>query len=498
MDGIKFCKSYHPHGLLGYAVHLWICVLAVALFILFCVASASAQERFTVQSSGRGMENAKQAAQIRQLQVRDGQQDSRLDVVETDIEKIADHAWKAITQCGVGGGASGTGYKITWNPSGSGTWGCIQETDPTVKSFAKTDLPICGAGQVLRADGSKFICTTSSGTSGFEVDPYVQDFARNTAYTINACATDEILTMTSKRLRCVKSRDLSVTETDPTVQPFAKAVLPNCAAGQVLTTALNGSGIAVLRCVTDTDGGYAELDPSVGTINNSKWCMASGGKIHCNQNTPVLTEADPKVGTINNGLWCRGVSGRVVCDQAVPTGDNLGNHTATTSLNMGAHALTSNVGTLRDGSGGWVRTYGATGWYSQTYGGGWFMQDTTYLRAYNNKYIYTTGNVYGNAFFHTSDATMKKDIRTIDNPFGLLEGISGKRYLWKKSDQPSYGVIAQDVEKVMPEAVSRGADDFLMVDYDQLIAPLIEAVKQLKAENDMLSERIQRIQESLE
>ncbi|WP_374834471.1 tail fiber domain-containing protein [Paenochrobactrum pullorum] len=294
-----------------------------------------AQERFTVQSSARGIENAKQAAQIRQLQVKNGQQDSRLDAVEGDIANIADHAWKNIAQCGIGGGANGAGYKITWNPAGSGTWGCMQETDPTVKSFAKNDLPTCSAGQVLRSDGTKFICTTSSGTSGFEVDPYVQDFARNTAYTISACAADEVLTMATSRLRCVKSRDLSITETDPTVQAFAKTALPICSAGQVLTTAIGNGGIGVLRCVTDSDGGYVELDPSVGSITNNKWCMASGGKINCNQNPPVLVETDPKIGAMTNNSWCRAVSGKITCDQTAPTGgDNLGNHIATKALNM--------------------------------------------------------------------------------------------------------------------------------------------------------------------
>ena len=36
----------------------------------------------------------------------------------------------------------------------------------------------------------------------------------------------------------------------------------------------------------------------------------------------------------------------------------------------------------------WVRTTGATGWYNATYGGGFHMQDTTWLRTYNNKKIY--------------------------------------------------------------------------------------------------------------
>lgn len=40
-------------------------------------------------------------------------------------------------------------------------------------------------------------------------------------------------------------------------------------------------------------------------------------------------------------------------------------------------------------SNGWLRTVGQTGWYSESYGGGWYMTDSTWLRAYNNKQIYT-------------------------------------------------------------------------------------------------------------
>lgn len=40
-------------------------------------------------------------------------------------------------------------------------------------------------------------------------------------------------------------------------------------------------------------------------------------------------------------------------------------------------------------SASWVRTVGATGWYSESYGGGWYMTDSIWIRAYNNKQIYT-------------------------------------------------------------------------------------------------------------
>lgn len=40
-------------------------------------------------------------------------------------------------------------------------------------------------------------------------------------------------------------------------------------------------------------------------------------------------------------------------------------------------------------SSSWLRTVGQTGWYSESYGGGWYMTDNTWIRAYNNKQIYT-------------------------------------------------------------------------------------------------------------
>jgi hypothetical protein len=42
---------------------------------------------------------------------------------------------------------------------------------------------------------------------------------------------------------------------------------------------------------------------------------------------------------------------------------------------------------------GWLRTYGSEGWYNETYGGGWHMTDSTYVRAYNSKGIHTAGNI---------------------------------------------------------------------------------------------------------
>ena len=60
-------------------------------------------------------------------------------------------------------------------------------------------------------------------------------------------------------------------------------------------------------------------------------------------------------------------------------------------------AITSPEGTLRDDAGGWMRTYGATGWYSQSYGGGWYMTDTTYIRNYGSKQVLLSNVLHMNS-----------------------------------------------------------------------------------------------------
>lgn len=50
----------------------------------------------------------------------------------------------------------------------------------------------------------------------------------------------------------------------------------------------------------------------------------------------------------------------------------------------------------------WFRSTGQTGWYSETYGGGWYMTDSSWLRAYNGKSILTTASIQGANLYATS------------------------------------------------------------------------------------------------
>lgn len=101
------------------------------------------------------------------------------------------------------------------------------------------------------------------------------------------------------------------------------------------------------------------------------------------------------------------------------------------------------------------------------------------------------GSVRGTAAFDsTSDERLKKKVVTISSEMSILDKISlldGVYFEWRKDEFPQknfkegrdIGVIAQNVEKVFPEAISKDESGYLSVAYAKLVAPLIEAVKGL-------------------
>ncbi len=82
----------------------------------------------------------------------------------------------------------------------------------------------------------------------------------------------------------------------------------------------------------------------------------------------------------------------------------------------------------------------------------------------------------------TSDIAAKENIEEILNPLDLLKSISGFSFNWRDTGAKSYGVIAQYLEKILPELVSEDSKGLKSVKYLPLIAILIESVKKLSAE----------------
>ena len=104
--------------------------------------------------------------------------------------------------------------------------------------------------------------------------------------------------------------------------------------------------------------------------------------------------------------------------------------------------------------------------------------------------------------FYSSDVALKENITNIPDPIEAIKKLNGvlfdwkKEYMDKRGGEDGYfvrkkdvGVIAQEVEKVLPEAVAQRPDGIKAVKYDRLTCLLIEAVKKLSAQVDSLTKK---------
>lgn len=85
-----------------------------------------------------------------------------------------------------------------------------------------------------------------------------------------------------------------------------------------------------------------------------------------------------------------------------------------------------------------------------------------------------------------SDQTLKENISVIADPISVLNQISGVEFNWKNSGEKSFGVIAQELEKVLPDLVQTNDEGIKHVSYLPIIAFLIEAIKQQQKQIDSL------------
>ena len=246
-----------------------------------------------------------------------------------------------------------------------------------------------------------------------------------------------------------------------------------------------------------------------------------------------LNDKAPLTGAGTSGSWPISVTGSAASASAVAWSGVSGKPTT-----LAGYGITN--GYAMDGvNTGWFRSSNASGWYNETYGGGIHMQDATYVRTYNNtaflctnvmrvegatpqvqlwdsdhsilRYLYADGGSIG--FLNStgnwsltndnsgnttstgnvtaySDIRLKKDIELIPDALDKVCALRGVTYERIDSGERQTGVIAQEVQAVLPEAVMTMTDEqqTLSVAYGNLVGLLIEAIKELKAEVDVLKQ----------
>ena len=98
---------------------------------------------------------------------------------------------------------------------------------------------------------------------------------------------------------------------------------------------------------------------------------------------------------------------------------------------------------------------------------------------YDGSTFTVSGTVSATEVTATSDERLKSDIQTIDNALDKVMNMRGVTYTMQ--DQKGTGVVAQEIEKILPEVVVDG-EEYKSVAYGNMVGVLIEAIKDLKKE----------------
>ena len=140
----------------------------------------------------------------------------------------------------------------------------------------------------------------------------------------------------------------------------------------------------------------------------------------------------------------------------------------TTQLAIPYKVATSNL---------WMRSRTSGAWspWKEIGGGGGGLPDGDFTH---------NGKITATDFIATSDERVKDNITTA--PVGLIDSLKGREWDWKESGEKGSGVVAQELEQVLPHLVHEDDDGMKSVSYTGLCAYLIEEVKALRAEVEAL------------
>jgi len=255
---------------------------------------------------------------------------------------------------------------------------------------------------------------------------------------------------------------------------------PRPAAIAFITTADLGTTDSryLWRTLAPTGSNLNSMTVDLGMMGTSNMVFAGTGGIAMNAATAVA-------GTITgpSGLTMRTAGGPIVTNGgAITTGTSAISATGGGDINLSNGSLINasriafkNGGSM-DGSANPLNIVG---------------MDISSTGTLNAVSLYAQSFIY-----QASDRKLKKDIETLSTPLDMLLQIHGVSYRLKATDERGIGVIAQDVQKVYPELV-RENSGHLVVNYEGLIGPLIESVRELKLRNDRLQSRVDALEQEL-
>lgn len=113
--------------------------------------------------------------------------------------------------------------------------------------------------------------------------------------------------------------------------------------------------------------------------------------------------------------------------------------------------------------------------------------------------LHANGDIYAFSTSVSSDPKLKRDIAQLTDALKLLRSIKGYTWNWKKDGKPSAGVLSTEVKQVLPDAVTEvqgpnGGESHEVVNYNAIIALLVEGVTAMDAKMKRISRRLTQLE----
>jgi hypothetical protein len=104
----------------------------------------------------------------------------------------------------------------------------------------------------------------------------------------------------------------------------------------------------------------------------------------------------------------------------------------------------------------------------------------------------STGLLTSTDYNSSSDKRLKVNIKTVNNALDTVSSLRGVTFDWKEGGGKSIGLIAQEVQEILPEVVMTDDNGYLGIKYTNIIGILVEAIKDQQEQIDTLRKQIEK------
>jgi hypothetical protein len=203
-----------------------------------------------------------------------------------------------------------------------------------------------------------------------------------------------------------------------------------------------------------------------------------------------------------NCAWSQGYAGNIILNagNSYGTGGAVNINSGNSDVFAGDISLTAGTSNNAVGTPGNITFTAGNG---QGAGGNIYLKPGIDQSDTNDGLVIVNGSgTYTGTWTQASDRRFKDDITPIKNAAEIVESLEGVEYRWKQKEYSekqfpngkNIGLIAQDVEKVIPSLVETDKEGYKSIDYTKISVLLIEAFKEQQKKIEELSNRIKELE----